>query len=83
MQHHSSERETTSAPENLRERIQADPELDENIVSRWREASPAEHGRALWGLLEFAELVQGGKDLVQPPEPMASLPTPFAERDVR
>lgn len=83
MQHHSSERETSSVPEELRERIQADPELDEKIVSRWREATPAERGSVLWGLLEFAELVQRGKDAVQMPEPMLSLPTPIAERDRR
>jgi hypothetical protein len=60
-----------------------DAALDEAIIARWREASPAEHGRVLWGLLEFADLVQRGKGELPEPEPLRSLPRPLAERQLR
>jgi hypothetical protein len=60
-----------------RELMQPDGATDEAIVVRWREASSAEHGRVLWGLLEFADCVQRGRATAPPPEPLGALPTPL------
>lgn len=70
----------TAIGAHARDNMRADPETESAIVNRWREASPAEHGRVLWGLLEFADLVQRGKNRPPKAEPPLSLPTPFAER---
>jgi hypothetical protein len=58
--------------------FQPDPAAELAIVARWREASPAEHGRVLWGLLEFADRVQSSK-APHTPEPLRRLPDPVAE----
>lgn len=56
---------------------------DAEIVEFWRGASQAQRGRTLWGLLEFAEMVQRGKAGIPEPEPMKSLPSPIGERENR
>ncbi|MDQ3728919.1 MAG: hypothetical protein M3355_04960 [Actinomycetota bacterium] len=76
------EREEVASPE-ARDRMRPDPQADLEIADRWRAASVTERGWALWGLLEFADRVQRGKDSVPEPEPLRSLPAPVGERQAR
>lgn len=76
----SPESSSNSQARDLREHMRPDVALDQAIIARWRDASPSEHGRVLWGLLEFADMVQRSKGELPEPEPLASLPKPFAER---
>lgn len=80
MQYDSSNHETSKSSEIERERMRADPSVADTLVSRWREAEPAEHGRVLWGLLEFADYVRNGRTTEIAVEPLGSLPVPIAER---
>jgi len=75
-------REQLASPQT-RDRMRPDPQANLETVGRWRAASVTERGWALWGLLEFADRVQRGKDWIPEPEPLRSLPTPVGERQAR
>jgi len=76
------DREQLASPQ-ARNRMRPDPQADLETVGRWRAASVTERGWALWGLLEFADRVQRGKDWIPEPEPLRSLPAPVGERQAR
>lgn len=63
--------------------MRPDPAVADAVVARWREAEPAEHGRVLWGLLEFADHVRAGSTTERVREPMGELPTPIAEQNTQ
>jgi len=76
------DRKQLASPQ-ARDRMRPDPQANLETVGRWRAASVTERGWALWGLLEFADRVQRGKDWIPEPEPLRSLPAPVGERQAR